>query len=340
MESKPIAIRDEFGRALVRAGEEHPSVVVISCDLKGATKTRAFFDAFPTRSFEVGIAEANGIGISAGLALAGFRPFISSFASFITGKNVEIRSSIAYNNAPVVVVGTHGGLIGPDGATQAGLQDVTTMRAMPNFIILQPASPIETAAMVSYLAVSREPAYLRIARNEAPELYNQSYRFQLGRGQVLRDGSDMTIISSGPPVHSALKAASMLAEHVSIRVVNMPTLKPIDKELIIRCARETRGIMTVMDHSVEGGLGSMVAEVVAEHGLHTPVYRHGIRDVFTESGTPAELERKYELDGDGLATHLFRFMRNINFNLLRNLELVNANQQGHENLHLGRRAAR
>jgi transketolase len=145
-----MEIREAFGQALLEAGREYKDVVVVSCDLKSATRTKYFFKVFPERSFEVGIAEANGLGISAGLALAGYRPFISSFGAFITGKNVEIRTSIAYNKAPVVIVGTHGGLIGPDGTTQAGIQDITTMRAMPNFVILQPASPLETRQIVKY----------------------------------------------------------------------------------------------------------------------------------------------------------------------------------------------
>ncbi len=291
----------------MEVGHRWDHVVAVSCDLKGATRTQPFFTSFPDRSFEVGIAEANGLGIATGLALAGYRPFISSFGAFITGKNVEIRTSIAYNKAPVVVVGTHSGLIGPDGSTQAGLQDIAAMRAMPNFIILQPASPIETSAMVHYLAECFEPAYLRIARNEMPEIYDEGYRFALGKGYVIREGSEVTLISSGPPITAVLEAAEQAGESMDLRVVNMPSLKPVDDALIIRCAREARGIMVVEDHSTEGGLGSIVAEVVAEYGLACPVYRHGIRDVFTESGTPAQLERKYQLDAAGIITHLDRF---------------------------------
>ena len=301
------AIRDAFGHALIEAGKKHEDVVVVSCDLKGATKTREFFDEFPNRSFEVGIAEANGVGISAGLALAGYRPFISSFGAFITGKNVEIRTSIAYNKAPVVIVGTHGGLIGPDGTTQAGLQDITTMRAMPNFVVLQPASAIETTAMVRYVAEHRQPTYLRIARNELPEIYDTNYVFALGKGHVIRDGSDITIISSGPPVHAALEAAESLRDQLQVRVVNIPSLKPVDEGLVIQCSTETDGIITVEDHSIEGGLGSIVAEIVAQYGLKTPVHRHGIRDIFTESGTPSELEKKYELDAAGIVKQIKSF---------------------------------
>lgn len=308
----PFCPRDAFGFSLVKAGRKYEDVVVVSCDLKGATRSKFFFDAFPTRSFEVGIAESNGIGIATGLALAGYRPFISSFGAFITGKNIEIRTSIAYNKAAVVVVGSHGALMGPDGATQAGLQDIAAMRGIPNFILLQPASGIETEAMVDYLAGSREPAYLRLARNELPEIYNEQYRFALGKGYVLLDGTDITVIASGPPVHASFEAAGRLAGSISVRVVNMPSLKPIDTALIRQCATETRGILTAEDHSIEGGLGTIVSEVVAGSGLGIPVYRHGIRDVFTESGTPSELERKYQLDADGIIHHLKCFYESLN----------------------------
>jgi transketolase len=295
------SIRDAFGRALVEAGREYSDVVAVSCDLKEATRLQPFFDAFPERSFEVGIAEANGIGISAGLALSGFRPFISSFAAFIAGRNVEIRTSIAYNRAPVVVVGTHGGLIGPDGTTQAGLQDIAVMRSIPGFTVLQPATPIETRAIVGHVARARDMVYLRIARNSVPELFDERYRFEPGRGIIVRDGGQVTIISSGPPLHAALACAEALAGSIDVMVVNMPSLKPIDEEMILHCARRTRAIVTVEDHSILGGLGSGVAEVVAGAGVGVPVVRHGIADVFIESAKPAELEHVYKLDAEGVA---------------------------------------
>ena len=295
------ALRDAFGEALVEIGEIFPDVVVVSCDLKSATKTKDFFTRFPERSFEVGIAEANGIGVSAGLALSGLRPFISSFGSFLTGKGLEIAMSVAYNNAPVVLVGTHGGLIGPDGTTQAGIRDVSVMRSMPGIILLQPCSPIEARAMVHYLAGSRQAAYLRVARNEVPEVYDSSYRFVPGKGHVLREGTSLALISSGPMVHNCLKVAEDLSARASIRVINLPSLKPIDRELILQTATSCSAIVTVEDHTIEGGLGSMVCEVVCSEGLPTPVVRHGIMDVFTESGSPAELEKKYKLDAAGIA---------------------------------------
>jgi transketolase len=313
-----MAIRDAFGEALVEVGKLHPNVVVVSCDLKGATKTKKFFDVFPERSFEVGIAEANGLGICAGLALSGLRPFISSFGSFITGKNVEIRTSIAYNKAPVVIVGTHGGLIGPDGTTQAGLQDVTTMRVMPHFIVLQPASPIETKAIIHYVAQSQDLVYLRVARNKVPEIYTSDYKFVLGKGHIIHEGKDLVIFASGPVVHNALEAARLLKDQISIRVVNLPSLKPVDRQLIIDSAKKTQAVFTLEDHSIEGGLGSIVCEVIAEAGLATPVYRHGIRDVFSESGTPEELEEKFELNTPGTIKHIQNF-----FTKLKHQEKVN-----------------
>ncbi len=296
------AIRDAFGKAMVEVGARCPDVVAVSCDLKGATKMLPFFKAYPERSFEVGIAEANGVSVAAGLALAGLRPFISSFGAFLTGKNVEIRSSIAYNQAPVVLVGTHGGLIGPDGATQASLQDVSVMRSIPGMKVYQPATPVETRAIIHHAADSRDMIYLRIARNEVPELFDPAtHYFVPGRGFTVREGEDMTIISSGPPVHAALQAAAMLAPELSIRVVNLPSLKPVDKALILQCARETRLIVTVEDHDIAGGLGGIVAEIIAGAGLPCPVVRHGLDDVFISSCKPAELERQYRLDAPGVA---------------------------------------
>ena len=300
------AIRDAFGKAVVDAGSRYPSVVAVSCDLKAATRLQPFFKAFPERSFEVGIAEANGIGIATGLALSGYRPFISSFASFLTGKNVEIRTSVAYNKAAVVMVGTHGGLIGPDGATQAGLQDIAVMRSIPHVHVYQPATPLETAAIVDYVSRSREPVYLRIARNPVAELCDAGYEFVPGRGYVVREGTDVVVFSSGPPVHAALAAAEALAGEVSVAVVNLPSLKPVDTALIVERASRARLVVSVEDHDVAGGLGGIVAETMADHGVGVPLYRHGLRDTFIESGTPEELEQLFELDGPGVTRAIHR----------------------------------
>lgn len=297
------ALRDVFGESLAEAGQKYSDVVAVSCDLRGATRLQKFFDVFPERSIEVGIAEANAIGISTGLALSGFRPFIASFGAFISGKNVEIRTSIAYNKAPVVVVGTHGGLIGPDGATQAALQDISVMKSVPFFQVLQPASPIETEAIIDYAAQSRELIYLRIARNTVPEIYDENYRFTPGKGHTLRDGDDITLISSGPPVHAALEAADHM-DCASVRVVNMPSIKPFDSELAVKCAKETKLVVVVEDHSIEGGLGSTVAQTIAASGVGTRVNCHGIGETFAESGSPQDLESAFGLDAKGI----FKFM--------------------------------
>ncbi|MBI4859919.1 MAG: transketolase family protein [Candidatus Riflebacteria bacterium] len=297
------ALRDALGKALVAAGHRHPDLVVVSCDVRTATRVQGFFKEFPRRSFEVGIAEANGVGIATGLALAGLRPFLTSFSAFITGKNVEIRSSIAYNRAPVVVVGTHGGLIGPDGATHAGLQDIAVMRSIPGMRVFQPATPLETRAMVEHLAGDRHMAYLRIGREVVPELLEPGYQFVPGRGVVLREGIDLALISSGSLVHVALAAAEQLSRErdLSIRVVNLPSLKPVDRSLIQRCVEETGLVVTVEDHDVSGGLGSIVAEVVGECPAPCQVHRHGLADVFISSATPEELARIHRLDAAGVA---------------------------------------
>ncbi len=306
-----ISIRDSFGLALVEAGSKYENVVAVSCDLKSATRLKGFFEKFPNRSFEVGISEANGIGISAGLALSGFRPFISSFGSFITGKNVEIRTSIAYNEAPVVVIGTHGGLIGPDGTTQAGLQDISVMRSIPKFQVFQPASPIETNSMIHYSASSKDMIYIRIARNEVPEIYDKSYQFEPGKGSILNEGNQITLISSGPCIHACLDAARKLRDIISIRVLNIPSIKPIDKDLLLKCANETLGIMVVEDHSIEGGLGSVVSEVISTYGIGIRIHKHGINNSFIVSGKPNELENLYKLDSPGIIEEIKKFWMKI-----------------------------
>ena len=200
------SIREQFGKTLAEVAKKDKKIVVVSCDLRFSCKLDTFAKNFPKRFFEVGIAEANGIGIAAGLAMAGYRPFIASFASFITGKNLEIRTSISYNIAPVVIVGTHGGLIGPDGATQSGLQDISVMRSIPNFKIFQPCSEIETKQIIEYAAKDNAPTYIRIARNVIPEFLNSNYKFVPGDNRYIKRGSKYAIISSGPMLYNCLKA--------------------------------------------------------------------------------------------------------------------------------------
>lgn len=294
-------IRTAFGEELVQAGRDLPNVVAVSCDLKKATKSDTFFKTFPERSFEVGIAEANAIGVAAGLALSGYRPFLSSFGAFLTGKNVEIRTSIAYNEAPVVLVGTHGGMIGPDGATQAALQDIAVMRSIPGMKVYQPCCPIEAALIVHHVARTRDMVYIRCARNAVPPLtlYN---RFEPGRAYMLvkSDDSVRTVISSGPLVYNCIQAAKDLG---SVNVINMPSIFPFDDERLARWVEGQEKLFVVEDHSTRGGLGSAVLESLARSNIHISVDLIGIDD-FIVSGTPAELEKKFGLDKEGLKCRL------------------------------------
>ncbi len=310
---EPKATRDAFGDALIKFGSIYPNLVIVDCDLATATKTDKFRASFPDRFFQLGIQEANAIGVGAGLANSGFRPFVASFSAFITGRYDQIRISVALDESPVVIVGTHGGLaIGKDGATQMGLEDINLMRGMPNMIVLQPADYIETIEMVKYLAETRSPAYLRLGRQPLPHINKEGYVFEFGKGVTLKEGSDIAIIATGGMVYLALEAAEELAkEGIQARVINIHTIKPIDREIILKAGNETRGIFILEDHNIIGGLGSAVAEVIAEEGLGIPVKRWGIQDVFGESGDPKDLYKKHGLDKEGILERLREFYKKL-----------------------------
>jgi len=297
-----MSIRDAFGLALAEVGREFPDVVAVSCDLREATRLSYFTKAFPERTFEVGIAEANAVGIATGLALEGFRPFLASFGAFITGKNVEIRTSIAYNQAPVVIVGTHGGMIGPDGGTQSALQDIAVMRSIPGFHVYQPATPNETRAIVRYAAMSTEPTYIRISRNEVREYFDRDCEFYPGTSRTVINPSEAlkAIITSGPLLGNCCDAATTVG---NTKVINMPSIEPIDADAIIETARSVPSILVVEDHSTKGGLGGAVAEVIAQHVPHYNMTRAGI-DNFIMSGRPSELETIYGLNVEGIEEKL------------------------------------
>ncbi len=312
MEPKPL--REAFGDSLVKLGLEHPEIVVIDCDLAGATKVDKFKVAYPERFFQFGIQEMNAIGVGAGLANSGLRPFVASFAAFITGRYDQIRISVALDYAAVVIVGSHPGLaIGKDGATQMGLEDVNLMRGMPNMIVLQPADPIETREMMKYVVASRQPMYLRISRQPVPVLYPEDYKFEFGKGVILKGGNDLAIVATGGMTHLALEVARELEkEGVGARVINIHTVKPLDEAIIRQAASETKGLFTLEDHSIIGGLGSAVAEVVSEAGSKVPVKRHGVKDMFGESADAKELYKKHELDKEGILKNVRKFYQQLN----------------------------
>lgn len=307
------ATRLSFGEALAEYGKGNPRVVVLDADLSKSTMTSLFAKVAPERFFQLGIAEANMIGVAAGLALSGKTAFCASFACFLVGRFETIRMSVAYSEAPVRLIGTHAGIgIGEDGYSQMALEDVALMRSLSGVAVLQPCDTAEARQMAKFLIDGdwRGPAYVRLTRQNLPDINSTDYAFQFGKGVVLRDGKDLTLIGTGATVAEALGAADLLdKEGISARVVNLHTIKPIDTELLVRCAKETGRIFTAEDHNVLGGMGSAVCEVLAEY-CPTPVKRWGVLDRFGQSGTQKDLYRAYEIDAAGIAEHATAFVRN------------------------------
>ncbi len=301
------SIRDAFGERLAEQGKINEKIVLISADLKVATKSNIFYENFPNRSFEVGIAEANAIGIAAGLGLSKYKPVLSSFSAFLIGKNVEIRTSIAYNNSPVVLIGTHGGFIGPDGATQSGIQDISIMRSMPRFKVFQPSTPILTANILDHCLEIDQPTYIRISRNVVPELYDENFFFVEGDPIIIQEFKDMCFFSSGPMVHNCCKASEILKNNhnINLGVIDFPSIKPINENKIIEIFKNTKIVFTVEDHMKEGGIGSALCEILSKYNLDTKVYIIGLND-FVSSGTPEELEKKYMLDPNSLSDFVLK----------------------------------
>lgn len=289
------ATRAAFGAALAEFGDD-PRVVALDADLAKSTKSENFAVKYPERFFEMGIAEANMIGTASGLALAGKIPFACSFACFLTGRWDQIRVSVSYSQANVRLVGTHAGVaIGEDGFSQMGLEDIAMMRALPNMLVLQPADAIETRAAVKYLIDEHVgPAYLRLTRQNLEDVHDDNYKFEVGKAEVLRDGSDVTLVASGGTLQGALDAAEALGkEGVSARVVNVCSIHPIDSDLLVASAEATGAIVTVEDHFVNGGLGGAVCEVLSER-RPTPVKRLGVTR-FGESGDPSLLYDAFDI---------------------------------------------
>jgi len=294
------ATRESFGEALVDAGSDQ-RVWALDGDLMKSTYTHLFREKYPDRFVECGIAEKNMIGVAAGLALAGKVPFAASFACFIANRLEVIRMSVGYNESNVRLCGTHAGIgIGDDGASQMGLEDVSAMRALPNMSVLQPADDRETRGAVEYLVGHDGPAYLRLTRQKLEDVNGDGYRFEFGKAVQLRDGSDVCLIGTGATVHEALKAADELGgEGISARVLNVHTIKPIDRGAILAAAADCRRLVTVEDHNVNGGLGSAVAEVVAQ-GDGARVTILGTRD-YGQSGSPDELYEEYGISAKHVA---------------------------------------
>lgn len=300
-----ISIRESFGKTLLELGEKDKNITLVSCDLKAATKSDYFFQKFPERSVEVGIAEANAIGVAAGLSMSGYKTVLSSFGAFLSGKNVEIRTSIAYNNAPVILVGTHGGLIGPDGATQSGIQDISVMRSMPRMKVFQPSTPVLTKKILEYCINLNSPSYIRVARNEVPEIYSEEMSFVEGEPYVFGELSDNILISSGPMLHNCIKAAKIISKNYNIKIgiIDIPSIKPLNLDSLKKLLVGRRCIITVEDHMVQGGLGSLIAESLSSMDISIPLFIKGL-DSFVGSGKPNELEKKYLLDDVSIANFI------------------------------------
>ncbi|MBU5488328.1 transketolase family protein [Clostridium sp. MSJ-8] len=299
-----IATRESYGKALKSLAETNKNVVVLDADLSKSTKTAEFKSVAADRFFNMGIAEANMMGVAAGMSTCGKIPYVSTFAMFAAGRAFEqIRNSICYPNLNVKICATHAGLtVGEDGATHQAIEDLSLMRSIPNMTVINPADDIETQAAIKAIADYQGPCYVRLGRMAVANVNDENnYKFEIGKGVKLADGKDITIIATGIMVEAALEAKKILAEDgIEAGVINIHTLKPIDKDIIINAAKETGAIVTAEEHSIIGGLGSAVMEVVSEN-YPVPVLRVGVKDVFGESGKPQELLEKYGLTAKDIA---------------------------------------
>lgn len=302
-EVKKIATRESYGNALAELGAEHEDVVVLDADLAAATKTGVFKKAFPERHIDCGIAECNMIGVAAGIAATGKVPFASSFAMFAAGRAFEqVRNSVGYPKLNVKIGATHAGIsVGEDGATHQCNEDIALMRTIPGMVVINPSDDVEAKAAVKAAYEHQGPVYMRFGRLAVPVINdNEEYKFELGKGVVLREGKDVTIIATGLPVANCLEAADKLAaDGIEAKVINIHTIKPLDEELVVAAAKETGKVVTVEEHSVIGGLGSAVCDVLSEQAP-TKVLKIGINDTFGESGPAVELVKKYGLDADSI----------------------------------------
>ena len=311
-EVKKIATRESYGNALVELGNAHDDIFVLDADLAGATKTDIFKKVYPNRHIDCGIAEANMMGIAAGIAATGKVPFASTFAMFAAGRAFEqVRNSIGYPHLNVKIGATHAGIsVGEDGATHQCNEDIALMRTIPGMVVINPSDDIEARAAVKAAYEYVGPVYMRFGRLAVPVINNrEDYKFEMGKGIVLKDGKDVTIIATGLCVSSALEAAKMLeADGIDAKVINIHTIKPLDEDLVVAAAKETGRVVTVEEHSVIGGLGSAVCDVLSAKAP-TKVLKIGINDVFGESGPAVELIHKYGLDGEGVYNSVKAFCK-------------------------------
>jgi len=299
------ATRDAYGKALVELGEKNKNVVVLDADLAAATKTGAFKKAFPERFFDTGIAESNMMSLAGGLATTGFTVFASTFAMFAAGRAFEqVRNTIGYPHLNVKIGATHAGIsVGEDGASHQCCEDIALMRSIPGMVIINPADDIEARAAVFAAAEHDGPVYMRFGRLAVPRVFDENYKFEIGKAVTLKEGTDVTIIATGLMVNEAIEAAKTLeAEGISVELINMHTIKPLDKEAVIKAAKKTGCIVTAEEHNIIGGLGSAVTEAVCEE-CPVPVVRVGVNDEFGKSGPAVELLHLYGLDAENIVKH-------------------------------------
>ena len=300
---KKIATRDSYGKALAALGAEYDNIVVLDADLAGATKTGTFQKVFPERHFDCGIAESNMMCVAAGMAATGLVPFASSFAMFAAGRAFEqVRISIGYPHLNVKIGATHGGIsVGEDGASHQCCEDFALMRSIPGMVVMSPADDIEAKAMVRAAYLHEGPVYMRFGRSGVPVFHEEDYQFQIGKGEIVKDGADVAIIANGLMVYEAIVAAEALKETgIDAMVINMGTIKPLDEELVLAAAKKCGKVVTAEEHSVIGGLGEAVAAVLSEK-LPTPVKRVGVNDVFGRSGPAGEVLKYYGLTAENIA---------------------------------------
>lgn len=301
--AEKIATRDAYGQALLELGRRMDRVVVLDADLSKSTKTALFAEEFPLRFFNLGISEADMMGTAAGLAASGFVPFVSTFGVFATGRAYDqIRNSIAYTKLNVKIAATHTGItVGEDGASHQALEDIALMRVLPNMTVVVPADGRQTFQAVEAIARYEGPVYLRLGRPKVPQVIPEGLPFEMGKAQLLKEGTDLAFLATGITVGLALEAAKMLqSQRINAAVANIHTIKPLDKDFLLHLAQKTGALVTAEEHSIIGGLGGAVAELICEN-CPVPVIRVGINDTFGESGTPEALLKKYGLTADNLA---------------------------------------
>ena len=309
---KKIATRESYGRTLAELGKEHDDIVVLDADLAASTKTAVFASEFPDRFIDCGIAEANMIGVAAGMALSGKTPFCSSFAMFAAGRAFEqIRNSVGYPHLNVKIGASHAGItVGEDGATHQCVEDIALMRTIPGMVIMNPGDDVEAEAAVRAAYEIDGPVYLRLGRLAVPVINDrETYKFKVGKGTLLHEGNDVTLVATGLEVAESVKAVKILEEKgISAELINICTIKPLDTDLIVSSAAKTKKVVTIEEHSIIGGLGGAVAEALAEN-YPVKMHRIGIRDRFGESGPALELMHKFMLDGEGIASQVIDFLQ-------------------------------